>query len=213
MQLENYDEIMLNFEEGMTKKIDRLKWLESVETNKLYKNQMVNIAKEVATSIETTVNQTADTEENKKKDKDEENTTPLYSFSGQDENGKYTFKLSATDSNSKEFINKFGESVKANIKTKIQERIDFLTADMNRELKKKEEKPDHTAEIAVLNEYLKMEDFWVLDYAEELAEQDTSKLNTDVNIGVIITGSDNKEAIVSFSFGQESETTLKTVIY
>ena len=177
-------------------------------------DQIVNIAKETATAIEAEVNKTETTteEEGKKKKKDEEeNTTPLYSFSGTTEDGKYTFTISSTDANSKKFINQFGESVKANIKTKIQERIDYLTADMNRELKKKEEKPDHTAEIALLNEYLKMEDFWVVDYAEELSKQDTTKVNTDVTTSVIIDEGETRNAQVSMTFNQTTDTTTRTI--
>ena len=170
-------------------------------------DQVVNIAKETATAIEAEVNKTEETEETeKKKKKDEEDTTPLYSFSSEDAEGKYTFILSSTDENSKKFINNFGANVKANIKTKIQERIDYLTADMNRELKKKEEKPDHTAEIALLNEYLKMEDFWVVNYAEELSKQDTKEFNTDLTTSIIINGS---EAQISMVYSKESETSIK----
>jgi hypothetical protein len=175
-------------------------------------DQVLNIAKEVATEIENEVNKVDEVteEEGKKKKKDEEDTTPKYSFSGTTEEGSYTFTIASNDKHSKEFINKFGEATKANIKTKIQERIDYLTADMNKELKKKEEKPDHTAEIALLNEYLKMEDFWILDYADELAQQDTSKYNTDFTSSVII-DEYSSTAQVSLTYNRVIENETKTV--
>lgn len=170
-------------------------------------DQVINIAKETATAIEAEVNKTEETEETeKKKKKDEENAVPLYSFSSADEEGKYTFILSATDENAKQFINKFGTNVKANIKTKIQERIDYLTADMNRELKKKEERPDHTAEIAVLNEYLKMEDFWVVSYAEDLSKQDTKAFNTDLTTSIVV---NEGQTQISVTYSKESDTSIK----
>lgn len=173
-------------------------------------DQVLNIAKETATAIENEVNKVDETTEEGKKKKKEEDETPKYSLSGTTEDGKYTFTIASTDEHAKQFVNKFGEATKANIKTKIQERIDYLTADMNRELKKKEEKPDHTAEIALLNEYLKMEDFWIYEYADGLAQQDMSITNTDFTSSIIIDESVGT-AQISMTYNRVVENETRTI--